>query len=32
LGKKYPKARAALVEIRNGDVRECLGGRGYWAL
>lgn len=32
LGKKYPKARAALVEIRNGDVRECLEGRGYWAL
>ena len=32
LGKKYPKAKAALVEIRNGDARECLEGRGYWAL
>jgi serine/threonine protein kinase len=29
LGRRYPKAKAALVEIRDNDVREFSEGRGY---
>jgi hypothetical protein len=32
LGRRYPKAKAALVEIRDRDARECSEGRGYYAL
>ena len=29
LGRRYPKARQALVEIRDNDTREITQGRGY---
>ncbi len=29
LGRRYPKARQALVEIRDGDAREFSDGKGY---
>jgi hypothetical protein len=32
LGRRYPRARAALVAIRDGDVREFSQGRGFFAL
>ena len=32
LGRRYPKARQALIEIRDYDTREIMEGRGYSAL
>jgi hypothetical protein len=32
LGEKYPKARQALVSIRDRDTQECTGGKGSFAL
>src|SRR5215831_178268 len=32
LGRRYPRARAALVAIRDGNVREFSQGRGFFAL
>ncbi|HWX21436.1 MAG TPA: protein kinase [Candidatus Binatia bacterium] len=32
LGRRYPKARQALVEIRDSDAREFSEGRGYFDL
>ena len=32
LGRRYPKARQALIEIRDGDAREFSEGRGYFEL
>jgi serine/threonine protein kinase len=32
LGRRYPKARQALIEIRDGDARELSKGRGYLEL
>ncbi len=32
LGKKYPKAKTTLAEIRDDEVREFSEGRGYYAL
>ncbi len=32
LGRRYPKARQALIEIRDAKVREFAEGRGYAAL
>ncbi len=29
LGQRYPKAKTALTEIRDRDMRDFLGGRGY---
>jgi predicted Ser/Thr protein kinase len=29
LGRRYPKARQALIEIRDHDTREIIEGRGY---
>jgi hypothetical protein len=29
LGRRYPKARQALIEIRDGDAREFSQGKGY---
>ncbi len=32
LGRRYPKAKAALLKIRDHDAREFAEGRGYFAL
>jgi serine/threonine protein kinase len=32
LGRRYPKAKRALLEIRDADVREFSEGRGYFQL
>jgi hypothetical protein len=32
LGRRFPKAKAALLEIRDQDIRECSAGRGYLVL
>jgi tRNA A-37 threonylcarbamoyl transferase component Bud32 len=32
LGRRYPKARQALMEIRDADTREFSEGRGYFGL
>jgi serine/threonine protein kinase len=32
LGRRYPKAKQALIEIRDHDVREFSEGRGYYDL
>ena len=32
LGRRYPKARQALIEIRDADTREFSEGRGYFDL
>jgi serine/threonine protein kinase/type II secretory pathway pseudopilin PulG len=32
LGRRYPRAKLALTEIRDRDVRQFAGGNGYFAL
>jgi serine/threonine protein kinase len=32
LGRRYPKAQQALIEIRDADARQCAEGHGYFDL